>query len=149
MLFRSLRSVTSKLGRTGESQLPLGFRSLRTRAFLARVNSFSPVLQSLDVTDRRGTARSLTYLVPNLRDHSKFSPNRRMSRVCRNWKRVASESRLWQNVNLSRMSSEFPKSATDSNIGKLAGSKLKGAREISLDGWSELTDVGLKVNQFH
>lgn len=72
-----------------------------------------------------------------------------MSRVCRNWKRVASESMLWRNVNLSRMSSEFPKSATDSNIGKLAGSKLKGAREINLDGWSELTDVGLKVNQFH
>ncbi|XP_067015990.1 F-box/LRR-repeat protein 6-like [Acropora muricata] len=68
-----------------------------------------------------------------------------MSRVCRNWKRVASESMLWQNVNLSRMSSEFPKSATDSNIAKLAGSKLKGAREISLDGWSELTDVGLKA----
>ena len=40
-------------------QLPLGFRSLRTRAFLARVNSLSPVLPSLDVTDRRGTARSL------------------------------------------------------------------------------------------
>ena len=40
-------------------QLPLGFRSLPTRAFLARVNSLSPVLPSLDVTDRRGTARSL------------------------------------------------------------------------------------------
>ena len=40
-------------------QLPLGFRSLRTRAFLARVNSLSPALPILDVTDRRGIARSL------------------------------------------------------------------------------------------
>ena len=74
-----LRSVTSKFGRAGERklterrtgereapspQLPLGFRSLRTRAFLARVNSLSPVLPSLDVTDRRGTARSLVYMMP-------------------------------------------------------------------------------------
>ena len=40
-------------------QLPLGFRSLRNRAFLARVNLLSQLLPSLDVTDRRGTARSL------------------------------------------------------------------------------------------
>ncbi|XP_068740045.1 F-box/LRR-repeat protein 6-like isoform X2 [Montipora capricornis] len=68
-----------------------------------------------------------------------------MSRVCRNWKLVASEITLWQNVNLSRMSSEYPKSATDSNIGKLTASRLKEVRELSLDGWSELTDVGLKA----
>ena len=67
-----------KLGRTGESeltergtgestfppfplspQIPLGFSSPRTCAFLAPVNSLSPVLPSLDVTGRRGTARSL------------------------------------------------------------------------------------------
>ena len=38
-------------------------RALRTRTFLARVNSLSPVLPSLDVTDRRGTARSLLNLL--------------------------------------------------------------------------------------
>ena len=47
-------------------QLPLGFSSLRTRAFLAPVNSLSPVLPSLDMTDRRGTARSLILAVSNL-----------------------------------------------------------------------------------
>lgn len=68
-----------------------------------------------------------------------------MSRVCRSWKHVALEVTLWRDVNLSRMSIECPKTSTDSAIEKLAASRLKVVRELSLDGWSELTDVGLKV----
>lgn len=71
----------------------------------------------------------------------------RMSRVCRNWKRVASETTLWREVNLSTMSVQSPRTATDSAIGKLAASRLKVVKELSLDGWSELTDVGLKVRK--
>ena len=52
-----LRSVTSKLGRTGESEFT------RARKAPLSVNSLSPVLPSLDVTDRRGTARSLSVRV--------------------------------------------------------------------------------------
>lgn len=69
----------------------------------------------------------------------------RMSRVCRSWKHVALEVTLWRDVNLSRMSIECPKTSTDSAIEKLAASRLKVVRELSLDGWSELTDVGLKA----
>ncbi|CAH3193719.1 unnamed protein product, partial [Porites evermanni] len=69
----------------------------------------------------------------------------RMSRVCRNWKRVASEITLWREVNLSTMSVQSPRAATDSAIGKLAALRLKVVKELSLDGWSELTDVGLKA----
>lgn len=71
----------------------------------------------------------------------------RMSRVCRNWKRVASETTLWREVNLSTMSVQSPRTAIDSAIGKLAASRLKVVKELSLDGWSELTDVGLKVRK--
>ncbi|XP_022782760.1 F-box/LRR-repeat protein 6-like [Stylophora pistillata] len=69
----------------------------------------------------------------------------RMSRVCHSWKQVASEAMLWREVNLSTMSIECPRSAIDSTIEKLAASKLKTVRELSLDGWSELTDTGLKA----
>ena len=70
-----------------------------------------------------------------------------MTRVCRNWKRVASEITLWREVNLSTMSVQSPRAATDSAIGKLAALRLKVVKELSLDGWSELTDVGLKVRK--
>ncbi|RMX53603.1 hypothetical protein pdam_00004343, partial [Pocillopora damicornis] len=69
----------------------------------------------------------------------------RMSRVCQSWKQVASETMLWREVNLSTMSIECPRSAIDSTIVKLAVSRLKTVRELNLDGWSELTDVGLKA----
>ena len=69
----------------------------------------------------------------------------RMSRVCRSWKQVASEPILWRDVNLSAMSIECPRSATDSTIEKLACSRLKSVKDLNLDGWSELTDTGLKV----
>ena len=68
-----------------------------------------------------------------------------MSRVCRSWNKVASEINLWREVNLSTVSIEYPRSATDATIQKLAASRLKVTKELSLDGWSELTDVGLKV----
>ena len=71
----------------------------------------------------------------------------RMSRVCQSWKQVASETMLWREVNLSTMSIECPRSAIDSTIVKLAVSRLKTVRELNLDGWSELTDVGLKVGK--
>ncbi|KAL9989041.1 hypothetical protein ACROYT_G003549 [Oculina patagonica] len=71
----------------------------------------------------------------------------RMSRVCRSWKQVASEPMLWREVNLSAMSIECPRSATDSTIEKLAASRLKNVKELNLDGWSELTDTGLKVSR--
>ena len=45
------------------------------------------------------------------------------------------------------MSVQSPRTATDSAIGKLAASRLKVVKELSLDGWSELTDVGLKVRK--
>ena len=45
------------------------------------------------------------------------------------------------------MSVQSPRAATDSAIGKLAASRLKVVKELSLDGWSELTDVGLKVRK--
>ena len=48
---------------------------------------------------------------------------------------------------MSTMSVQSPKTATDSAIGKLAASRLKVVKELSLDGWSELTDVGLKVRK--
>ena len=70
-----------------------------------------------------------------------------MSRVCRSWKQVASEITLWREVNLSTLSIESPRSATDATIQKLAVSRLKVVKELSLDGWSELTDIGLKVWQ--
>lgn len=66
-----------------------------------------------------------------------------MSRVCQSWKQVASETMLWREVNLSTMT----RSAIDSTIVKLAVSRLKTVRELNLDGWSELTDVGLKVGK--
>ncbi|KAJ7360341.1 F-box/LRR-repeat protein 6 [Desmophyllum pertusum] len=67
-----------------------------------------------------------------------------MSRVCRSWKQVASEVMLWREVNLSSLSIECPRSASDSTIEKLAPSRLKYVKELNLDGWSELTDTGLK-----
>lgn len=70
---------------------------------------------------------------------------RRMSRVCRSWRQVASEPILWREVNLSAMSIECPRSATDSTIEKLACTRLKAVKDLNLDGWSELTDTGLKV----
>ena len=60
---------------------------------------------------------------------------------------MASEITLWREVNLSRLSVEYPRSAIDSTIEKLAALRLKFVRELNLDGWSELTDVGLKVLQ--
>ena len=45
------------------------------------------------------------------------------------------------------MSVQSPRTAIDSAIGKLAASRLKVVKELSLDGWSELTDVGLKVRK--
>jgi len=45
------------------------------------------------------------------------------------------------------MSIECPRSANDSTIEKLACSRLKAVKELSLDGWSELTDTGLKVKK--
>ena len=60
---------------------------------------------------------------------------------------MASEITLWREVNLSTMSVQSPRAATDSAIGKLAASRLKVVKELSLDGWSELTDVGLKVRK--
>ena len=60
---------------------------------------------------------------------------------------MASETTLWREVNLSTMSVQSPRTATDSAIGKLADSRLKVVKELSLDGWSELTDVGLKVRK--
>ena len=63
-------------------QLPLGFSSLRTRAFLARVNSLSPVLPSLDVTDRRGTARSLS-AIPTLTQSSRLFVGYLSVDICR------------------------------------------------------------------
>ncbi|XP_020624575.1 F-box/LRR-repeat protein 6-like [Orbicella faveolata] len=68
-----------------------------------------------------------------------------MSRVCRSWRQVSSEPILWREVNLSAMSIECPRSANDSTIEKLACSRLKAVKELSLDGWSELTDTGLKA----
>ena len=46
------------------------------------------------------------------------------------------------------MSIECPRSATDFTIEKLACSRLKAVKGLSLDGWSELTDTGLKVCNF-
>ena len=43
------------------------------------------------------------------------------------------------------MSIERPRSATDYTIEKLACSRLKAVKDLNLDGWSELTDTGLKV----
>ena len=60
---------------------------------------------------------------------------------------MASETTLWREVNLSTMSVQSPRTATDSAIGKLTASRLKVVKELSLDGWSELTDVGLKVRK--
>ena len=60
---------------------------------------------------------------------------------------MASETTLWREVNLSTMSVQSPRTATDSAIGKLAASRLKVVKELSLDGWSELTDAGLKVRK--
>ena len=60
---------------------------------------------------------------------------------------MASETTLWREVNLSTMSVQSSRTATDSAIGKLAASRLKVVKELSLDGWSELTDVGLKVRK--
>lgn len=60
---------------------------------------------------------------------------------------MAYEITLWREVNLSTMSVQSPRAATDSGIGKLAALRLKVVKELSLDGWSELTDVGLKVRK--
>ena len=60
---------------------------------------------------------------------------------------MSSEPILWREVNLSAMSIECPRSATDSTIEKLACSRLKAVKGLSLDGWSELTDTGLKVKK--
>ena len=68
-----------------------------------------------------------------------------MSRVCRSWRQVSSEPILWREVNLSAMSIECPRSATDYTIEKLACSRLKAVKDLNLDGWNELTDTGLKV----
>lgn len=48
---------------------------------------------------------------------------------------------------MSTMSVQSPRAATDSAIGKLAALRLKVVKELCLDGWSELTDVGLKVRK--
>lgn len=58
---------------------------------------------------------------------------------------ISSEPILWREVNLSAMSTECPRSATDYSIEKLACSRLKAVKHLNLDGWSELTDKGLKV----
>ena len=60
---------------------------------------------------------------------------------------MASEITLWREVNLSTMSVQSPRAATDSAIAKLAASRLQVVKELSLDGWSEFTDVGLKVRK--
>ena len=54
---------------------------------------------------------------------------------------------LWREVNLSAISVDCPRSATDSTIAKLAASRLKTVKELNLDGWSEITDTGLKVRK--
>ena len=60
---------------------------------------------------------------------------------------MASEITLWREVNLSTMSVQSSRAATDSAIEKLAALRLKVVKELCLDGWSELTDVGLKVRK--
>ena len=82
-----LRSVTSKLGRTGESEFTRA-RKARVRSerkprgsrVPLSVNSLSPVLPSLDVTDRRGTARSLACFTFNyLRYYLPITASSRLS----------------------------------------------------------------------
>lgn len=67
----------------------------------------------------------------------------RMSRVCRRWREVASEPRLWRTVNLSTSSLNISTSATI--LQKLAPERLKYVRELFLDGWSKLTDKGIEA----
>lgn len=67
--------------------------------------------------------------------------------MCRSWKHVASEPMLWREVNLSAISVDCPRSANDSTIAKLAATRLKTVKELNLDGWSEITDTGLKVRK--
>ena len=67
----------------------------------------------------------------------------RMSRVCRHWRQVASEPRLWRTVNLS---TSFVKiSASPAILQQLAPERLKYVRQLFLGGWSKLTDKGIEV----
>ena len=67
----------------------------------------------------------------------------RMSRVCRHWRQVASEPRLWRTVNLS--TSYVKISASPSILQQLAPERLKYVRQLFLGGWSKLTDKGIEV----
>ena len=67
----------------------------------------------------------------------------RMSRVCRHWRRVASEPRLWRTVNLS--TSYVKISASPAILQQLAPERLKYVRQLFLGGWSKLTDKGIEV----
>ena len=67
----------------------------------------------------------------------------RMSRVCRHWRRVASEPRLWRTVNLS--TSIVKISASPAILQQLAPERLKYVRQLFLGGWSKLTDKGIEV----
>ena len=68
----------------------------------------------------------------------------RMSRVCRHWRQVASEPRLWRIVNLSTFYLKIFTSATI--LQQLAPERLKHVRNLCLDGWSKLTDKGIEVS---
>ncbi|CAH3038436.1 unnamed protein product [Porites evermanni] len=67
----------------------------------------------------------------------------RMSRVCRHWRQVASEPRLWRTVNLS--TSYVKISASPSILQQLAPERLKYVRQLFLGGWSKLTDKGIEA----
>lgn len=67
----------------------------------------------------------------------------RMSRVCRRWREVASEPKLWKTVNLSTEEVNITKSAKILN--KLVSTRLKYTRELVLRGWSKLTDREIKA----
>lgn len=67
----------------------------------------------------------------------------RMSRVCRRWRDVASEPRLWREVNLSTFGLNITTSATI--LQKLAPVRLKHTKHLTLDGWSKLTDKGIQA----
>lgn len=66
-----------------------------------------------------------------------------MSRVCRRWREVASEPRLWRSVNLSTSTLNITTSATI--LQKLAPMRLRYTKDLVFEGWSKLTDKGLEV----
>jgi len=67
----------------------------------------------------------------------------RMSRVCHQWREVALEPRLWRTVNLS--TSVLNIKTSPKILQTLATTRLKYTTHLSLEGWSKLTDKGIKV----